>query len=105
MNRYTYDMRMYLGRDSDSANDDIAATQLLRRLTSRVDSLGHKIFMDNFFSSPILFDDLDRHNINSCGAVQPNIRDMPRDFGLKQLKLKRGNVRVRTRGGLTELLC
>jgi len=60
--------------------------------------------MDNFFSSPRLFDDLDRCKINSSGTVQPNRRDMPHDFGPKQLKLKRGEVRVRTRGGLTALV-
>jgi len=55
---YTYDMRVYLGRDSHSATDDITATlATVRHLTSRVQSLGHKIFMDNFFSSPRLFDD------------------------------------------------
>ena len=59
--------------------------------------------MDNFISSPILFDDLDRRKINSCGTVQPNRRDMPSDFGPK-LKLIRGDVRVRTRGGLTALV-
>jgi hypothetical protein len=105
MNQYTYDMKMYLGRNSDFATDDIAATHNLRHLTSRFDSLGHKIYMDNVFSSPSLFDDLNRRNINSCRAVRPNSRDMPRDFGLKQLKLKRGNIRVSTRGGLTALLC
>jgi len=60
--------------------------------------------MDNFFSSPRLFVDLDRHKINSCRTVQPNRKDMPLDFGPKQLKLKRGDVRVRTRGGLTALV-
>ena len=54
--------------------------------------------------SPRLFDDLDRHKINSCRTVQPNRRDMPSDFGPKQLKLKRSDVRVRTRGGLTTLV-
>ena len=29
---------------------------------------------------------------------------MPRDFGPKHLKLKRGDVRVKTRGGLTALV-
>ena len=52
----------------------------------------------------VVGDDLDRHHINSCGTVQPNWKDMPRDFGPKQLKLKRGNVRVRTRGGSTTLV-
>jgi len=102
---YTYDMRVYLGRDSHSTTDDMTATHAsVRHLTSRVEGLGHKIFMDNFFSSPSLFDDLNRRKINSRGTVRPNRRDMPHDFGPKQLKLKRGDVRVRTRGGLTALV-
>jgi len=102
---YTYDMREYLGRDSHSATDDMTATHAtVRHLTSRVEGLGYKIFMDNFFSSPELFDDLGRHKINSCRTVRPNKKDMPRDFEPKQLKLKRGNVRMRTRGGLTALV-
>jgi hypothetical protein len=76
----------------------------VRHLTSRVEGLGHKIFMDNFFSSPRLYDDLDRRKINSCWTVWPNRKDMPHDLGPKQLKLKRGNLRVRTRGGLTALV-
>jgi len=100
-----YDMREYLGRDSLSTTDDMTATHAtVRHWTSSVEGLGHKIFMGNFFSSPRLFDDLDRHQINSCGTVWPNRRDMVHDFGPKQLKLKRGDVRVRTRGGLTALV-
>jgi len=49
----------------------------------------------------VVFDDLDRHKINSCGPVQPNRKDLPRNFGPKNLKLIRGDVRVKTRGGLT----
>jgi len=76
----------------------------VKNLTSRVEGLGHKIFMDNLFSSSRLFDDLDRHKINSCGTVRPNRRDMPSDFGPKQMKLKRGDIRVRTTGVLTALV-
>jgi hypothetical protein len=60
--------------------------------------------MDNFFSSPRLFKDLDRHKINSCGTVWPNRQDMPHDYRPKQLKLKKGGIRVKTRGGLTALV-
>jgi len=70
---YMYDIRVYLGTDSHTTTDDMTATHTpVRHLTSRVEGLGHKIFMDIFFSSPRLFDDLDRHKINSCGTVQPN---------------------------------
>jgi len=81
-----------------------AAHPAVRHLTGRVEGLGHKIFMDNFFLSPRLFYDLDRCKINSGGTVWPNRRDMPSDFVPKQLKLKRGDIRVRTRGGFTALV-
>jgi len=46
-------MRVYLGKDSQSATDDTTATHAtVRYLTGRVEGLGHKLFMDNFFSSP-----------------------------------------------------
>ena len=93
-----------MGKDSHSATDDMTATHAaVRHLTCRVEGLGHKIFMDNIFSSPRLFDDLDRRKIILCWAVQPNRKDMPHVFGPKQLKLKRGDVRVKTRRGLTAL--
>ena len=98
-------MRVYLGRDSHSATDDMTAIHAtVRHLTSRFQDVEHKIFMDNFFSSPRLFRDLDRRKINSCQTLRPNRRDMPSDFGPNQLKLKRSDVRVRTRGGLTALV-
>jgi len=98
-------MRVYLGKDSQSTTNDMTATHAtVRHLTCRVEGLGHKLFMDNFFSSPRFFDDLDGHKINSCGTVRPNRKDMPRDFGPKQLKLKRCDLRVKTRGGLTALV-
>jgi len=75
----------------------------VRHLACRVEGLGCKMFMENFFI-PRLFYDLDRHKINSCGTVQPKRKDMPLDCRPKQLKLKRGDIRVRTRGGLTTLV-
>jgi len=75
---YMYDMRVYLGRDSHSATDDMTATHAtVRHLTSIVQGLGRKIFMDNFFSSPILFDDLDRRKINSRGLCGPTEETCP----------------------------
>ena len=102
---YTYDMSVYMGQDSPSATDNmIAAHATVRHLTRRVEGLGHKIFMDKFFSSPRLFDDLETRKINSCGTVRANAKDMPPDFGPKNLKLGRGDVRVRTWGSLTALV-
>ena len=49
---YTYDMKVYFGKDSRSATDDMTATHAtVRHLTCRVEGLGHRLFMDNLFSS------------------------------------------------------
>jgi hypothetical protein len=71
---------------------------------THAEGLGHKIFMDNFFSPARPFYDLDRRTINSCRTIQPSRKDMPHDFVPKQLKFKRGDVMVKTRGGLTTLV-
>ena len=47
---YMCAMRVYLGKDSQSATDDMTATHAtVRHLTYRVEGLGHKLFMNNFF--------------------------------------------------------
>jgi len=86
-------MRVFLGTDSHFTTDDMTATHATVR-NLRVEGLGHKIFMDNYFSSPRHSDDLDRPKISSYRTVRSNRRDMPSDFGPKQLKMKRGDVRV-----------
>ena len=56
--------------------------------------------MDNYFTSPALFDDLFQRKINVCGTVRHNRRGMPRDIGPKSLKMKRGDIATRVRGTL-----
>ncbi|KAG8233829.1 hypothetical protein J437_LFUL008051 [Ladona fulva] len=56
---YTYDMKVYLGKDRLNLAKETPATQAtVRSLTRRVEGVGHKLYMDNFFSSPNLFDEL-----------------------------------------------
>jgi hypothetical protein len=56
--------------------------------------------MDNFYSSPDLFNDLHTKAIYCCGFVRPNRKGMPSDFGRK-LILKRGDIKTRVKGDLT----
>ena len=60
--------------------------------------------MDNFFSSPELFDDLEKKQIYCSGTVRPNRKGMPQDLKPKTTKLKSGDDRVRTRADLTSIL-
>jgi hypothetical protein len=72
-------------------------------LTTRIENFGHKLYMDNFFSSLDLFDDLHTKAINFCGTVRLNRKGTPRDLGTK-LKLKWGDLNTRVRGNLTSIV-
>jgi hypothetical protein len=56
--------------------------------------------MDNYFTSPVLFDDLFQRKINACGTVRHDRRGMPKDIGPKSLKMKKGDIVTRVRGNL-----
>ena len=50
---YTYDMSVYLGKQRQNATAQITATHgTVLQVIRRVEGLGHKIFMDNYFTSP-----------------------------------------------------
>ena len=55
---YTYDMKVYLGKDRQSTAQHVTATHAtVTELTRKIEERGHKLYMDSFFSSPELFDD------------------------------------------------
>jgi hypothetical protein len=50
---------------------------MVLQVIRRVERLGHKIFMDNYFTSPALFGDLFQLKINACGTVRHDRHGMP----------------------------
>jgi len=56
---YTYGMKVYLGKDRQRAAQHLTGTHnTVANLTRGVEGFGHKLHMDNFFSSPYHYDDL-----------------------------------------------
>jgi ribosomal protein L21E len=67
---HTYDMEVYLGKDRKRVITDMTVTHAtVKQLTRRVQGRGHKLYMDNYFSSPDLYNDLTKQKINCCGTV------------------------------------
>jgi hypothetical protein len=60
----------------------------VRGLTARTENVARKLYLENLFLSPELFDDFHIKTIN-CNIVTPNQTEIPGNFG-KTVKLKCG---------------
>ena len=76
----------------------------IRRLMEGLERKGHHLYMDNYYSGPILYKDLHRKGIGACGTVRVNRKGMPEEWiknKSKQRKgdeMKKGEVRTRDLG-------
>jgi hypothetical protein len=64
-------MTVYLGKDRKHVTPSMTVTHAaVAGLAARLEHVGHKLYMDRFFSFPALFDDLHTKTINCCGTVR-----------------------------------
>jgi hypothetical protein len=101
---YACNISVHLGRGRKCVTAAVTSTHgAVSGLTTRIENLGHKCYMDSFFSSLDLLDDLHMKDINCCGVVRLNQKRMPRGFGRK-LRLKQGDIITRVRGDFTAIV-
>jgi len=94
---YVYNMELYCGKQSNSEANTINSTVL--RLCKGLELKGHKLYMDNFYTSPLLFDSLATQMIGCSGTLKKNRRNIPKK--IKNLgKMHKGFVEVYKRGTL-----
>ena len=56
----------------------------------RLKSKGYRVFMDNFYSSPALFQNLLEEGFEVCGTLQSNRKGIPED--MKTARLRKGET-------------
>jgi hypothetical protein len=96
----TCDEVAYHGKQCANAAENVTPTHgTVLKLVRKVEGVGHKLFMDTYFSSPQLFSDLCSRKINSCSTIRHNRKGMPANFGPKMLKLKKGDLLCKVKGG------
>jgi hypothetical protein len=54
-NGYTHDMKRHVGKEAQRKVQDLTIAHVT--VTEKLQGRGHKLYMDNFFSSPQLFKD------------------------------------------------
>jgi hypothetical protein len=69
---------VYLSKQWQHATAQITAThRTVLQVIRRVEGLGHKTFMENYFTLPALFGDLFQLKINAWGTVRHDRSGMP----------------------------
>lgn len=87
---YVVNIQMYSGRE---LNKDNSIPTLVRQLCDNLLGKGHVIYMDRFYTSPALFDDLWKEHTVAVGTVMKNRKGLPKD--LINMKLRRGEFSFR----------
>ena len=85
---YFLDLQVYVGKEGSGTEHGLGERVVLD-LTEKYRGEAHRIFCDNFFSSPRLFMALHAHLLYACGTVRQNRLDFPLD--LRGITLKVGN--------------
>ena len=101
---YTYDMTVFLGKDRQRNAQHLTATHAtVSELTEKIQGRGHKLYMDNYFSSPDLFDDLATKKI-TVAALSGLKEGHATGLSSHENDIATGDLQVRTRGDLTAIL-
>ena len=102
-NGYVCDMTVYTGKERDTNPEQGLGYRVMHNLTRRFVGKNHHVFVDNFFSSISLAENLLCDQIYLCGTVRSNRQGIPRDIALTTQQVKRlrqGESVFRRKGNL-----
>ncbi len=91
----TYDV--YTGStsdDTDSSDNRGSTHRTVMKLMEKYLNKGHTLFTDNFYTSPLLYQDLKNNGTYDCGTIRTNRKHFP--TALKHLSLKRPQYKFAT---------
>ena len=98
---YFLDIQVYVGKESGHTEHGLGERVVLE-LSQQYRGKAHRIFCDNFFSSPHLFCELYMQGLYACGTVRQTRRDFPED--LRGIQLQKGDSAVRQSGFLSAVV-
>lgn len=99
---YCCGFKIYTGQDTaDDKNNVGVSGSIVQHLASHILNKGYTLFIDNWYSSPNIFEYLLENDTNVIGTVKCNRKNMPKD--LPTLKLKKGEFAARSSHGLLAL--
>jgi len=102
---YLLTFQIYSGKESQHERG-LAHRVVTDLVVTHFANKNHIVYMDNFFTSLPLFDELLQHGIMACGTYRTNCAGLPSDLTAKDTvkQLARGGVCMRQKGNTTALV-
>lgn len=101
---YVLNSKIYTGKENNEVQKDLGRKAVMSVLQPYLDK-GFYAFMDNYYTSVALFEELEERKTLACGTVRANRVALPREIcGVKEKAvkdLKRGECLYRQKGNLT----
>lgn len=99
---YCVQFKIYTGgQDKADASGLNVSETVVRELSTLILNQGYTLYLDNWYSSPNIFEYLLANETNAIGTVRNDRKNMPKD--LSSLKLKKGEVASRSSRGILAL--
>ncbi len=108
--KYAYIKRIqiYTGKNSSLSQNELGlSSQVVLDLMNGLENRHHKLYLDNYYTSPILFVKLHQNNTYACGTARTHRKNYPAELAIKgseATKLDRGFYDYRTCGPLTSFV-
>ena len=81
---YLLNSKIYTGKDGDAVQKDLGRKAVMSVIEPYLD-MGYYVFMDNYYTSVTLFEELEERETLACGTVTPNRQGLPKEIcGVKE---------------------
>ncbi|XP_028272459.1 piggyBac transposable element-derived protein 4-like [Parambassis ranga] len=98
---YTWDFFIYEGKQEAVSGKGLSYDTVMALMNTSVLGSGYKLFVDNYYTSPALFEDLLQKKVWACGTIKPSISGFPKSrYNALEPKASRGSMRWIRKGSL-----
>ena len=90
-NGYVQRLQVYAGKNSELSTHELGlSTRVVLQLLESTEHHHHKVFMDNYYTSPCLFLTLYDKGVGDCGTVRANRKHYPKELVVAASSVPRG---------------